>query len=1014
MQPGSMLSHYRLVEKVGQGGMGVVYRALDSRLNRHVAIKILPPEFTADAERRQRFEREARAAAALNHPNIAVIHEVGEHEGTQFIVMELVPGRSLRDVVGRGPMSLPEWLEVALPMAAGLAHAHEHGIVHRDLKPENVMITPERQVKLLDFGLARSMAPAGPGGGAPSVVETISADLTRDGTVAGTVPYMSPERALGKVVDARSDLFSLGIVLHEMATGRRPFQGESWASTLARIIEAEPEPLRAARPDLTEALERILLRCLRKKPEERYQSARELQRDLKALESGVSSGAIRPATGSPGRRWRVPALGAAAALAFILAGYAIYSSLSSRSRDARSGQSAAPGTTAVAVLPFSVRGSAEFSYLGAGMVNLLSTLLDGAGDLRSVDARAVLGQVEREGGSAPDPDRGVAIARRLGASRFVLGDIVEAGGRLRIQAALYDAQREAAIVAQGTAEGGPQQVFEMVDTVAAQLLAGQPGGPAARVTRLAAVTTHSIPALKAHLEGEREFRAGRFETARQAFQRAVEIDDSFALAYYRLSIAAEWGNRGDIAREAAERAVRHSDRLAQHDRLLLEAILAWRRGAGGEAERLYRTILGTYPDDVEAWFQLGEVLFHGGPLRARPIGESREAFERVLSFEPEHVPSLLHLVRLAAIRRDVAEVTRLSERVLELNPGGERVLEVRAMRSFALGDVAGQEELIRQLRRATDVPLTMAAQFVPVFTGDLEGAMGVVRLLTVEERSTEIRAPAHVWLAELEMARGRWGAAKAELDSAGRLIPAWAIEHRALLAASPFLPESTSRLEAVRAEVSRWDASAVAPSVVQNTWYSVHDGLHPLLRVYLLGLLSARLGHGGEALRHASDLERIAVPSPSADLAASLARSVRAQVARDRGKPSEALGLLEQSHLATPYVQGVASPFISGTYDRFAHGGLLDSLGRFEEALRWYGSFGELTIHDLVFLAPSHFRRGAICEKLGRLQEAAEHYARFIALWKDCDPDLRPLVDQASARLAALRAGGGTDPPVGG
>ncbi|MBI4168551.1 MAG: serine/threonine protein kinase, partial [Acidobacteria bacterium] len=217
MHPGSMLSHYRLVDKIGQGGMGVVYKALDSRLNRHVAIKILPPEFTADAERRQRFEREARAAAALNHPNIAVIHEVGEHEGTQFIVMELVPGRSLREVVGRGPMPLPEWLEVALPMAAGLAHAHEHGIVHRDLKPENVMITPERQVKLLDFGLARHIAPAGSGGAPASALQTISAELTRDGTIAGTVPYMSPERALGKVVDARSDLFSLGIVLYEMA-----------------------------------------------------------------------------------------------------------------------------------------------------------------------------------------------------------------------------------------------------------------------------------------------------------------------------------------------------------------------------------------------------------------------------------------------------------------------------------------------------------------------------------------------------------------------------------------------------------------------------------------------------------------------------------------------------------------------------------------------------------------------------------------------------------------------------
>ena len=1006
---GRTLSHYRLLQKIGEGGMGVVWQAEDAELGRTVALKILPQKLMADPERRQRFRREARSAAALNHPNIAVIHEIAEHEGILFIVMELIKGKSLRDRIREGPLRLAETLEIASSILEGLAHAHEQGIIHRDLKPDNVMITPEGQVKLLDFGLAKSLQAARPHdeNGKKSIVETISADLTREGAFAGTVAYMSPELAQGMPVDARSDLFSFGVLLYEMAAGKRPFRGENWAATLVKVLEQEPEPLRSVLPGLPRELERIVHRCLRKRPADRHRDARELSRELGELARSLPSGLpVEAGRRGPSRTGRFIALGAAAAAFLALLIWAATSRMASRAPGPSTDPQIRSAPAAIAVLPFSVHGASQFAYLGEGMVNLLGTALDGAGALRAVDARAVLGAVARQGSGRWDPEDGEAIARQLGAGRFVVGDIVEAGGRLRIQASLFDARGGSHALARAKAEGTAEQVFEMVDSVAGQILAGQPAGPSERVTRVAAVTTHSIAALKSYLEGESEFRAGRFSEAVEAFQRAVAADPTFALAYYRLSIAAEWGSASKLSREAAEDAVRYSDRLSRHDRLLLEALLAWRRGATPEAERLYRTVLATYPDDVEAWFQFGEVLFHGGPAYGRPFNEAREPFERVVQFEPEHVPSLLHLARIAVAEGKPSELTAVVDRVLQLNPSGERVLEATAVRAFALDDRAEQEKVLEDLRRAPENLLLVSASTALTYSGKLRDSLPLARVLTDPERSPEYRALGHVWLADLEQALGRPSAAQAELEKVRPLNPAASLEYRALLATLPFFSISRSRLEAIREDLLRFDPRAVPDSVSSQSQILIHDGLHPLLRHHLLGLLEARLARYPEALQRASELERFAAPPEAGSLSADLARSIRAQVALGRGRSQEALSLLEKASQDLPYLSTIASPFFARPLDRFTRAELLRDLGRDDEALGWYGSFANYTRYDLIYLAPSHFHRAEILEKLSRPREAADEYQRFLDLWQDCDPGLRPLVDQAKTRLAKLRPEG--------
>ncbi|HEX9147518.1 MAG TPA: protein kinase, partial [Thermoanaerobaculia bacterium] len=319
------LGPYEFLGRLGAGGMGEVYRARDTRLGREVAIKVLPPDFSSDADRLRRFEKEAQAASSLNHPNIVTIYEVERIDSTSFIVMELVEGKTLRELVAQGAMPVRRLLGIAVQIADGLARAHSAGIVHRDLKPENVMVTKEGLVKILDFGLAK-LAHPDLESGQEAESPTVSAG-TKPGVVMGTVGYMSPEQASGHPVDFRSDQFSFGAVLYEMATGKGPFRRATAAQTLAAIIQDEPDPVAAVNPKVPAPLRWIIERCLAKDPRERYASTEDLARDLGGVRdhlSEVSSSGEAVATlARPRRRllWLLLAGSAALVVIALAAGY---------------------------------------------------------------------------------------------------------------------------------------------------------------------------------------------------------------------------------------------------------------------------------------------------------------------------------------------------------------------------------------------------------------------------------------------------------------------------------------------------------------------------------------------------------------------------------------------------------------------------------------------------------------------------------------------------------------------
>ena len=600
----------------------------------------------------------------------------------------------------------------------------------------------------------------------------------------------------------------------------------------------------------------------------------------------------------------------------------------------------------IAVFPFTVRGDPELAYLREGMVDLLATELDGAGRFRTVDPRALLGHLARESWQDDDPERAGAVARHFGAGHFVLGAVTAAGGRLMATASLYGEGATVRASAQAAA-GGEAELFLLVDELTRELVAGHSSGPGARLTRLAALTTGSLPALKSYLRGEAHLRAGRYFDAMEALQQAVAADQSFALAYYRLAAAAAGSAMPELARGVAEAGYAHRERLTEHDRLLLDAQRAWLSGAVAEAESLYVTITGTHPDDVEAWFLLGDLLFHSNPLRGRSAAEAREPFERVLELEPDHVAALVHLARIAAIEGRTHDTDDLATCALAAGPDADQALSLRALLAYLRGDRVAQTVVGEELRRARAVTVAVAFSDVALYSEDLAGAEELARGFLPAARSDEMRALCHLLLAHIALARRNQRSAWTELAAAERFDRASGLETRALFSALPFVILTELELVAVRDELLEWDAAAVPASgfVV----FAMHNGLHEHLRLYLLALIESRLGDAAAASAHAEALAALPPPAAGAELAAHLTRGAKARALRARGDAAAALSELESGRSEAWFQLTVASPFYSQAFERFMRAGLLEELGRKEEAERWKRAMAERSPYELIY-----------------------------------------------------------------
>jgi tetratricopeptide (TPR) repeat protein len=607
----ALADRYRLEGQLGRGGMATVYRTHDLRHDRPVALKVFHPELAPVLG--ERFVHEIRVAASLSHPHILTVHDSGEAAGLLWYTMPLVEGESLRHRLAReGQLPVGDAVRIARTVADALAHAHARGVVHRDIKPENILLFAGEPM-VADFGIALALDRAG------------EERLTETGFSLGTPVYMSPEQACAAPrLDGRSDIYSLGCVLYEMLAGEPPFTGPTPQTIIAKRLSQPAPSLRTVR-EVPEALDQTVQKALARNAADRFMTADEFARALAeaAVARPMTTTVARPPRTSVSRR----TLALAGMLLLALAAAAAWLVLARRPPPATA--------TRLAVLPFAVPAGGSYAYLAQGMVDLLSRNLDGA-EAVTVDPGQVMSAAGRGEGGAPDVDRGRQIARRLGAGQYVVGSVVPAGSRLRIQAQLY-AQDSAGspAIAQAAVEGDSAALFELVDRLTAQLLVGRGQGQGARLARTAALTSKSLPALKHYLDAERHLRAAQYDSAIAGFQRAIEVDSGFALAHYRLGVAALFVGRMGLIGPATARALALVERLSERDRRLLAAFTDLVRGIPDRAERQYREFLEAYPDDLEAQFQLANLLYVYNAPRGRSPAEARELYTRVLQVDPK-------------------------------------------------------------------------------------------------------------------------------------------------------------------------------------------------------------------------------------------------------------------------------------------------------------------------------------------------------------------------------------------
>ena len=493
---GQTISHYKILNKLGSGGMGVVYEAEDTRLGRNVALKFLPPEMGQDAQSLERFQREARAASALNHPNICTVHAIEQHERQHFIVMERLEGQTLAQMIGRNPIKIDKLLTVTIQIGDALESAHAKGIVHRDIKPANIFVTERGQVKILDFGLAKmESAPRNSVGMHANMemqTEVNTNGLTQPGTTLGTVAYMSPEQARGQLADARTDLFSLGTVLYQMATGILPFQGDTSAVIYEAILNRDPQPVRETNPSVPSELERIIDKALEKDRNLRYQTATDIKTDLARLKRDLESGRKRTAE-----------------------------STESRGESKQSEKS-------IAVLYFeNISGVKEDEYFRDGITEDIITELSKIKGLSIFSRPTVLAYRDKR--VTP-----VQIGQQLKATYVLAGSLRRAGNRLRINAQLVDTHTDFPLWSERY-DREMKDVFEVQDEIARSI------AEALRITlspqeqaALAAKPTENLQAYDLYLRGKnyaRRMTQQDLGFALQMFENAVSLDPNFALAY---------------------------------------------------------------------------------------------------------------------------------------------------------------------------------------------------------------------------------------------------------------------------------------------------------------------------------------------------------------------------------------------------------------------------------------------------------------------------------------------------